>query len=59
MALLSFVFPIVGWILWAVKKNTYPEEASKCAKWAWIGFAVGAISSILVSCSTMNSMRYY
>jgi len=37
MAALSFFFPIVGWILWAVKKNTEPEEGNKCAKWAWIG----------------------
>lgn len=40
MAVLSFLFPIVGWILWAVKKDSNPEDAHKCAKWAWIGVAV-------------------
>ncbi len=40
MAVLSFLFPIVGWILWAVKKDSNPEDAHKCAKWAWIGVVV-------------------
>ena len=47
MAVVSFLFPIVGWILWAVKKGKEPEVAAKCAKWAWIGFAVGAVFSII------------
>ncbi len=41
MAVLSFLVPIVGWILWAVKKDSNPEDAKTCAKWAWIGFGVG------------------
>ena len=45
MAVVSFLFPIVGWITWGVKKNTEPEEAAKCARWAWIGLAVGTVAS--------------
>lgn len=48
MAVLSFFFPVIGWILWALKKNNEPEEASKCAKWAWIGFGVN-LAFILLS----------
>ena len=49
MAVLSFFFPIVGWILWAVKKDQNPEDASKCAKWAWIGFGVGLVCALITS----------
>ena len=31
MAVLSFLFPIVGWITWGVKRNSDPEVASRCA----------------------------
>jgi len=48
MALLSFLFPIVGWILWAVKKDSNPEDAHNCAKWAWIGFGAGLFISLIV-----------
>ncbi len=46
MAVVSFLFPLVGWITWGMKKNTEPEEAAKCAKWAWIGFAVNTVLMI-------------
>lgn len=49
MAVLSFFFPIVGWILWAVKKDQNPEDASKWAKWAWIGFGVGLAGVLITS----------
>lgn len=48
MAVLSFFFPIIGWILWAIKKNTEPEEAKKCLLWANIGFGVGLLSIFLL-----------
>ena len=48
MAVVSFLFPIVGWINWGLKKNTEPEEAAKCARLAWIGFAVGLVLSFAV-----------
>lgn len=47
MAVLSFFFPVIGWILWAVKKNNEPREAYKCAKWAWIGFGTNILLIIL------------
>lgn len=47
MAILSFLFPIVGFILWAIKKNTEPEEAETCLKWAFIGVAVWVILYLL------------
>lgn len=50
MAVLSFLFPIVGLILWAVKKNTEPDVANKCIKWAGIGFGVNVLLTILTSC---------
>lgn len=47
--ILSFFFPIIGWILYfALDKG---EKASSCAKWAWIGFgtsfAFGFISGLM------------
>lgn len=47
MKVLSFFIPVAGWILWAVKKNTEPDEAKDCAKWAWIGFAVSMVLTVL------------
>lgn len=44
---LSFFFPLVGWILWGVNLRTKPNTARACAKWAWIGFAVAFVCSIL------------
>lgn len=44
---LSFFFPLVGWILWGVNHQTKPNSARACAKWAWIGFAVAFVCSIL------------
>lgn len=45
MAVISFLFPIVGWVTWGVKKNSDPELASRCAKWASIGFGAGLLLS--------------
>lgn len=53
MAALSFFFPVAEWIIWAVKKDSNPEDASKCAKWAWIGAGVYVLLSILSSCATL------
>lgn len=47
MAILSFLFPIFGWIMWGVKKDTNPEEAGKCLTWANIGFGLGMVFFIL------------
>ena len=43
MAVLSFLFPIAGWVYWGAKKDTNPQEAAKCARLAWIGFGVNLV----------------
>ena len=48
MSVVSFLFPIVGWITWGVKKNSDPDLASRCAKWAWIGFGAGMLLSFIM-----------
>ena len=47
MAAVSFFFPVVGWIFWAVKKNSDPCEASQCLKWAWIGVGAAFLMGML------------
>lgn len=42
-AVVSLLFPIIGWILWCVWKEEHPERASQAAKWAWAGFAINLI----------------
>lgn len=45
-AILSFICPIVGWVLWAQWKKETPERARKAAFWAWGGFALGLILNL-------------
>ena len=47
MAVLSFFVPLFGWIFGGIKKRTDPELGSKCIKWAWIGFIVGIVLSVV------------
>lgn len=53
LCILSFIFPLVGWILYFVYKNNYPIKAKACSKWAWISiavsFAIGFIGGFLGS----------
>lgn len=42
MKALSFLFPAIGWVLWAIKRNTSYTEARDCSNWAWRGVSVGA-----------------
>lgn len=44
---LSFIFPIVGFILYLVWKNEYPIKAKSCGKWAIIGFVVSLVFEIV------------
>lgn len=46
-AIISLLFPIIGWVLWGVWKEEYPERASQAAKWAWGGFIINLIIFIL------------
>ena len=45
----SFICPLAGWILWGALRNEHPQKASTAAKVAWIGFAVGFISNLIIN----------
>lgn len=47
-AVLSFLFPIVGWVLWAQWKKNTPVRARHAAYCAWAGFLVGFIVNIII-----------
>ena len=47
-AIVSLLFPIIGWILWGVWKDEHPERASQAAKWAWAGFVINFISILVL-----------
>lgn len=42
--ILSFIVPLIGWILYFVWKDETPHRASQAAIWAWVGFGVNLIS---------------
>lgn len=44
--ILSFIIPLVGWILYFNWRNTKPHKASVVCTWAWIGFVVNLIVAI-------------
>lgn len=48
LTILSLLFPIVGWVLWGVWKDKYPEKAATAAKMAWIGFTIGFVLNLIV-----------
>ncbi len=43
LKIVSFLFPLIGWILYFVYKDDQPVKAGDCAKFAWIGFCVGFV----------------
>ena len=43
LIILSFLIPIVGWILYFTKKAATPKAAKQYCTWAWVGFAFNAI----------------
>lgn len=45
---LSFFFPLIGWILYFVFKGETPKKAKSCSKFAWIGFGVSFLLSFIV-----------
>ena len=49
--ILSFILPIVGWILYFVFKAETPNKAKSCAKWAWIGFACSFVIGFIRGCA--------
>lgn len=54
MAIISFLFPILGLIYWMFKKDTNPEDAGKCLKGALWGILVQAIIGLLYAISTVH-----
>lgn len=44
--ILSFLIPLVGWILYFSWRDTKPHKASAVCTWAWIGFVVNLIGAI-------------
>lgn len=51
LAILSFLFPIVGLILFLVKKNDKPKTAKACGICALVSFLLGIVFSIVMSVS--------
>lgn len=43
LKILSFLIPIVGLILWVVKKDKAPVAAKSCITWAAVGFIVNLV----------------
>ena len=46
LIIISFLFPIVGWILYFVKKEDMPNAAKKYAYWAWGGFGLNLLITL-------------
>ncbi|MCQ2305684.1 MAG: hypothetical protein MJZ97_11930 [Bacteroidales bacterium] len=40
LKIISFLFPIIGWVLYFVKKDENIEEAKAYSKCAWLGFGI-------------------
>lgn len=49
ICILSLLFPIVGWILWAQWHLGKPSAARTVAILAWTGFAINVVSLILIN----------
>jgi hypothetical protein len=61
-AVLGFLIPLAGLILYLVNKDTYPLKAKSAGKGALIGFIVGIVFSIIYGAvvgSMIGSMAYY
>lgn len=43
LCIISFIIPLVGWILYFVKRDEYPNKAKACSTWAWVGFVLNFI----------------
>lgn len=49
LKIVSFLFPIVGIVLYFINRNSAPNKASQALRWAGIGFAVGMILNVLAA----------
>lgn len=59
MRVLSFLFPIVGLILFLLDREKKPVAAKDELKWAGIGFGVGVLSYVLLVAIGACSGSYY
>lgn len=46
LKIISFLFPIIGWILYFVFKSENIVKAKDCGMWGLIGFGVGMLITI-------------
>ncbi|MBO5745064.1 MAG: zinc-ribbon domain-containing protein [Clostridia bacterium] len=46
-AILAFLFPIVGFILYAVNSSTHPKKAKSALKGAIVGLVLGFVGTII------------
>ena len=47
-AIICFLIPLIGWMLWGAWKEDHPQKASQAAKWAWAGLAVNIIELFVI-----------
>jgi hypothetical protein len=47
LKIVSFLFPIIGWILYFVYKSENIKKAKDCGMWGLIGFGVGLLITIV------------
>lgn len=58
--ILGFLIPIIGLILFIVWKDSKPKSSSAAGKGALIGFIVGILASVLISCMAgAAALTYY
>ena len=59
----SFLWPLVGLILYLVYHDKSPRRAKDCGKWALIGLAVsvviGIIAAIIIGAAAASAVSYY
>lgn len=55
--ILSFLFPLIGWILYFYLRKKDIKRAKICSKWAWIGFAIGMIFNFVRCIFIIASMH--
>lgn len=48
LGIISFVIPIVGWVIWGVCKNDYPHKAKMANRVAWYGFLFNLFNMIIL-----------
>lgn len=48
-AIICFLIPLIGWMLWGAWKEDHQKKASQAANWAWTGFAINIIELFVIS----------